>query len=53
MIDEGQQYLFGNNEVNIETEIQDLSLKEEILDFITEENDKIFNRVKINNTVEK
>ncbi|WP_353284635.1 outer membrane protein assembly factor BamA [Wolbachia endosymbiont (group A) of Lasioglossum fulvicorne] len=53
LIDEGQQYLFGNNEVNIETEIQDLSLKEEILDFITEENDKIFNRVKINNTVEK
>ncbi|GFY65328.1 outer membrane protein assembly factor BamA [Trichonephila inaurata madagascariensis] len=53
LIDEGQQYLFGNNEVNIETEIQDLSLKEEILDFITEENGKIFNRVKINNTVEK
>ncbi len=53
LIDEGQQYLFGSNEVNIETEIQDLSLKEEILDFITEENDKIFNRVKINNTVEK
>ncbi|MBC6685664.1 outer membrane protein assembly factor BamA [Wolbachia pipientis] len=53
LIDEGQQYLFGNNEVNIETEIQDLSLKKEILDFITEENDKIFNRVKINNTVEK
>ncbi|MFP3031313.1 MAG: outer membrane protein assembly factor BamA [Wolbachia sp.] len=53
LIDEEQQYLFGNNEVNIETEIQDLSLKEEILDFITEENDKIFNRVKINNTVEK
>ncbi|MGL9757946.1 MAG: outer membrane protein assembly factor BamA [Wolbachia sp.] len=53
LIDEGQQYLFGNNEVNIETEIQDLSLEEEILDFITEENDKVFNRVKINNTVEK
>ncbi|GFQ72277.1 outer membrane protein assembly factor BamA [Trichonephila clavata] len=53
LIDEGQQYLFGNNGVNIEAEIQDLSLREEILDFITEENDKIFNRVKINNTVEK
>ncbi|MDR2831900.1 MAG: outer membrane protein assembly factor BamA [Rickettsiales bacterium] len=53
LIDEGQQYLFGSNEVNIETEIQDLSLKEGIVELITEENNKIFNRVKINNTVEK
>ncbi|WP_341808072.1 outer membrane protein assembly factor BamA [Wolbachia endosymbiont (group E) of Neria commutata] len=53
LIDEGQQYLFGNNEVNIEAEIQDVSLKEEILKFTTEESNKIFNRVKINNTAEK
>ncbi|WP_410542654.1 outer membrane protein assembly factor BamA [Wolbachia endosymbiont of Tetranychus urticae] len=53
LIDEKQQYLFGNNEVNIETEIQDLSLREEILEFIKEENNQIFNRVKINNTAEK
>ncbi|OCA06505.1 outer membrane protein assembly factor BamA [Wolbachia endosymbiont of Trichogramma pretiosum] len=53
LIDEKQQYLFGNNEVDIETEIQDLSLREEILEFIKEENNQIFNRVKINNTAEK
>lgn len=53
LIDENQQYLFGNNEVDIETEIQDLSLREEILEFIKEENNQIFNRVKINNTAEK
>jgi outer membrane protein insertion porin family len=53
LIDEGQQYLFGTNEVTIETEVQDLSLKEEILKFTREENNKIFNRTKINNTVEK
>lgn len=53
LIDEGQQYLFGNNEVNIEAEIQDVSLREEILKFTTEESNKIFNRVKINNTAEK
>ncbi|APR98041.1 outer membrane protein assembly factor BamA [Wolbachia endosymbiont of Folsomia candida] len=53
LIDEGQQYLFGTNEITIEAEIQDVSLKEEILKFTTEENNKIFNRVKINNTVEK
>lgn len=53
LIDEKQQYLFGNNEVDIETEIKDLSLREEILEFIKEENNQIFNRVKINNTAEK
>ncbi|RDD35120.1 Outer membrane protein omp85 precursor [Wolbachia endosymbiont of Cylisticus convexus] len=53
LIDEKQQYLFGNNEVDIEAEIQDLSLRKEILEFITEENNQIFNRVKINNTAEK
>jgi len=53
LIDEKQQYLFGNNEVDIEAEIQDLSLREEILEFIKEENNQIFNRVKINNTAEK
>lgn len=53
LIDEKQQYLFGNNEVDIETEIQDLSLREEILEFIKKENNQIFNRVKINNTAEK
>ncbi|UIP91454.1 outer membrane protein assembly factor BamA [Wolbachia pipientis] len=53
LLDEKQQYLFGNNEVYIETEIQDLSLREEILEFIKEENNQIFNRVKINNTAEK
>ncbi|MGL9757336.1 MAG: outer membrane protein assembly factor BamA [Wolbachia sp.] len=53
LIDEKQQYLFGNNEVDIETEIQDLSLREEILEFIKEENNQIFNRIKINNTAEK
>lgn len=53
LIDEKQQYLFGNNEIDIETEIQDLSLREEILEFIKEENNQIFNRVKINNTAEK
>ncbi|WP_353288144.1 outer membrane protein assembly factor BamA [Wolbachia endosymbiont (group B) of Gerris lacustris] len=53
LIDEKEQYLFGSNEVDIETEIQDLSLREEILEFIKEENNQIFNRVKINNTAEK
>ncbi|MGL9725873.1 MAG: outer membrane protein assembly factor BamA [Wolbachia sp.] len=53
LIDEGQQYLFGNNGVYIETEIQDLSLRKEILEFIIEQNNQIFNRVEINNTVEK
>jgi len=53
LIDEGQQYLFGNNEVNVESEMQDLTLKARILDLIVEENNKIFNRIKINNTVEK
>ncbi|WP_168464380.1 outer membrane protein assembly factor BamA [Wolbachia endosymbiont of Ctenocephalides felis wCfeT] len=53
LIDEGKQYLFGNNEINIEAEIQDASLKEEISEFLTEENNKVFDRVRIGNTIEK
>ena len=53
LIDEGQQYFFGKNEIDIESEIQDLSLKNEISELITEENNKIFDRVKIGETVEK
>ncbi|WP_395463036.1 outer membrane protein assembly factor BamA [Wolbachia endosymbiont of Cantharis cryptica] len=53
LIDEGQQYLFGSNEVNVEAEIQDLNLKEEILELITKEDNKIFDRIKISNAVEK
>ncbi|QOD37942.1 outer membrane protein assembly factor BamA [Candidatus Wolbachia massiliensis] len=53
LIDEGQQYLFGSNEVNIKAKIQDQNLKEEILELVTEEDNKIFDRVKVNNTVEK
>jgi len=50
LIDEGKQYLFGNNAISIENELR---LEKEILKFITEESNQIFNRVKIHNTVEK
>ncbi|WCR54062.1 MAG: Outer membrane protein assembly factor BamA [Wolbachia endosymbiont of Ctenocephalides orientis wCori] len=53
LIDEGQQYFFGNNEIDIESEIQDTSLESEISELITEENNKIFDRADIGNTVEK
>lgn len=50
LIDEGKQYLFGNNSISIENE---LSLEKEILQFITEENNQVFNRIKVHNTIEK
>ncbi|MDM8335162.1 outer membrane protein assembly factor BamA [Wolbachia pipientis] len=53
LIDEGQQYLFGSNKIDVEAKIHDLNLKEEILDLITEEDNKVFNRVKVSNAVEK
>ncbi|MGL9732486.1 MAG: outer membrane protein assembly factor BamA [Wolbachia sp.] len=53
LIDEGEQYLFGNNKVDVEDKIQDQNLKEEILELIIEEGNKVFDKVKINNTVEK
>ncbi|QKX02565.1 outer membrane protein assembly factor BamA [Wolbachia endosymbiont of Dirofilaria (Dirofilaria) immitis] len=53
LIDEGEQYLFGNNEVSIKAKIQDLNLKEEILGLITREDNKVFDRVKVNSVVEK
>ncbi|MDR2609682.1 MAG: outer membrane protein assembly factor BamA, partial [Rickettsiales bacterium] len=53
LIDEGEQYLFGSNKIDVEAKIQDPNLKEEIFELITEEGNKIFDRVKISNTVEK
>ncbi|MDD9331215.1 MAG: outer membrane protein assembly factor BamA [Wolbachia sp.] len=53
LIDEGKQFLFRSNKVDIETEIQDLTLREEISKFITKEDNQIFDRTRINNTVEK
>ncbi|QIT36102.1 outer membrane protein assembly factor BamA [Wolbachia endosymbiont of Brugia pahangi] len=53
LIDEGQQYLFGSNEVNVEAEIQDPDLKERVLELITKEDNKVFDRVKVSNAVEK
>ncbi|MCA4775371.1 outer membrane protein assembly factor BamA, partial [Wolbachia endosymbiont of Mansonella ozzardi] len=53
LIDEGEQYLFGSNKIDVEAKIQDPNLKEEILELITEEGNKVFDKVKISDTVEK
>ncbi len=53
LIDEGEQYLFGSNKIDVEAKIQDPNLKEEMLKLITEEGNKVFDKVKISNTVEK
>ncbi|WCR59107.1 MAG: Outer membrane protein assembly factor BamA [Wolbachia endosymbiont of Ctenocephalides felis wCfeF] len=53
LIDEGEQYLFGSNKIDVEAKIQDPNLKEGILELITEEGNKVFDKVKISNTVEK
>ncbi|NSM56464.1 outer membrane protein assembly factor BamA [Wolbachia endosymbiont of Atemnus politus] len=53
LIDEGQQYLFGSNKIDVEAKIHDPNLKEEILGLIAEKNNKVFDKVKISNAVEK
>nr|WP_246224396.1 outer membrane protein assembly factor BamA [Wolbachia endosymbiont of Litomosoides sigmodontis] len=53
LIDEGQQYLFGNNEVNIEAEIQDPDLKKKVLELIIKKDNTVFDMVKVKNVAEK
>ncbi|WP_044135394.1 outer membrane protein assembly factor BamA [Wolbachia endosymbiont of Onchocerca ochengi] len=53
LIDEGEQYLFGNNKINIKARIQDSIIKEELLGLITKEDNKVFDKIKVNSVVEK
>ncbi|WCR57990.1 outer membrane protein assembly factor BamA [Wolbachia endosymbiont of Ctenocephalides felis wCfeJ] len=53
LIDEGLQYLFGSNKIDVETKIHDPNLKERIADLITEEDNKVFDKAKVSNAIEK
>ncbi|MDN5248241.1 MAG: outer membrane protein assembly factor BamA [Wolbachia endosymbiont of Tyrophagus putrescentiae] len=50
LVDEGQQYWFGSSKISIESEVH---FEQEISGLVTEESNQVFNRVKVNNTVDK